>query len=69
MGLINQKVRLVHIDSSENVNFIPYWSVWTHATGGAFARIKRDGTSLDEPTATDYLPKLILELLASVPLE
>jgi hypothetical protein len=70
MGLIEQKVRLVHIDSSENVDFIPYWSVWTQATGGAFARIKRDGTSLDEQGFTpDYLPTLIVELLASIPVE
>ena len=68
MGLIANHVRLIHIDSSENVKFVPYWSVWTHATGGGYARINRDGTSPDSSDA-DFLPILINELLGSIPLE
>jgi subtilisin family serine protease len=67
-SLIKQKVRLIHIDSSEREDLIPYWSVWTQATGGAFARIRTDGTSLVEAGTID-LPQLIKELLASIPVE
>ena len=65
MGLINQKIRLIHIDSSEKADLIPYWSVWTQATGGALAPIKTDGTSIEDPTID--LPSLVREVLGSIP--
>ena len=43
-ALIDQDIRLLHIDSSESSAYIQAWQLWASQTGGAFAAINRDGT-------------------------
>jgi hypothetical protein len=65
-GLIENEVRLIHIDSSGDPTLIPYWSVWTQGTGGAFGRATTDGTPIVEGGSVT-LPDFILQLLSSLP--
>ncbi len=58
-ALIDQDIRLLYIDSSENTVFIQAWQFWASQTGGAFAAIERDGTI---PGDLD-LAELIADLL------
>ena len=58
-ALIDQDIRLLYIDSSENTVFIQAWQFWASQTGGAFAAIERDGTV---PGDLD-LAELIADLL------
>jgi len=43
-ALIDQDIRLLYIDSSEDTSFIQAWQFWASQTGGASAAIARDGT-------------------------
>jgi hypothetical protein len=54
-------IRLVHIDSSERTELIPYWTTWTSGTGGAFARLRSNGDPIDV-----NLPELIEDLIKTV---
>jgi hypothetical protein len=58
-ALIDQQIRLLYIDSSEDPSFIQAWQFWASQTGGAFAAIERDGTV---PGDLD-LAELIADLL------
>lgn len=58
-GLQASNTRLVHIDSSQNLNFAEYWALWASQTNVAFASINTDGSV---PGDLD-LTQLIIDLL------
>jgi len=63
VAMLSGNIRLLHIDSSGNSSFIPYWQFWTSVTGGAFAAINSDGSI---PGGLD-LTDLIIDLLQLIP--
>ena len=58
-ALIEDEIRLLHIDSSGSPTLPQYWTFWASQTGGAAAAINRDGTI---PGGLD-LTDLIVDLL------
>jgi subtilisin family serine protease len=62
-ALSTNDVRLIHVDSSENSNLIPYWQNWVSQTGGAFETLNNDGSI----PAGKSLSELIIDLLQAIP--
>jgi hypothetical protein len=62
-ALSTNDIRLIHVDSSENSNLVPYWQNWVSQTGGAFETINSDGSI----PAGKSLSELIIDLLQAIP--